>query len=95
MIVCAAKGFDSTGSKLGDAVREIEAMAAVRAPTQFVLAVVDGIGWHRRESDLRRIFELASSGRIDGLYSLAMLDDFRRDVARAARVRAVRKNRSP
>jgi len=33
-IVVAAKGFDSTGSKLTDAVREVEEMAAKRRPTQ-------------------------------------------------------------
>src|SRR5262249_4286019 len=36
LIVSAVKGFDSTGSKLTDAVREIEAMADVRRPRQFV-----------------------------------------------------------
>jgi|SRR6266542_6204878 len=88
-IVCAAKGFDSTGSKLTDAVREIEEMASVRKPSQYVLAVVDGIGWHRRQSDLRRIYELRQRDQIDGLYSLALLEEFRADVDRAARLRHV------
>ncbi|HEX6701164.1 MAG TPA: hypothetical protein VF101_10580 [Gaiellaceae bacterium] len=88
-IVCAAKGFDSTGSKLGEAVREIREMANVRKPTQFVLAVVDGIGWHRRRADLERIYGLFERGEIDGLYSLAMLDQFRRDVDQAARLRRI------
>ena len=57
-IVVAAKGFDSTGSKLTDAVREIEEMAAVRLPRQFVYVVVDGIGWKSRLNDLRRIYAL-------------------------------------
>lgn len=35
-IVVAAKGFDSTGSKLTDAVREIEEMADVRLPRGLV-----------------------------------------------------------
>ena len=82
-IVCAAKGFDSTGSKLTDAVREIEQMAAVRLPTQFVFAVVDGIGWKSRQADLRRIFALRETDQIDGLYTLAMLDQFSADLAEA------------
>ena len=45
LIVCAVKGFDSTGSKLTNAVREVESMASVREPQQFVYAIVDGIGW--------------------------------------------------
>ena len=55
-IAVAAKGFDSTGSKLTDAVREIEEMADVRLPRQFIMAVIDGIGWKSRQSDLRRIY---------------------------------------
>ncbi|HEX5582407.1 hypothetical protein [Gaiella sp.] len=88
-IVCAAKGFDSTGSKLGDAVTEIVHMANVRLPTQFVLAVVDGIGWHRRRADLERIYRLFENRQIDGLYSLAMLDEFRDDVDHAASLRGI------
>jgi hypothetical protein len=84
-IVCAAKGFDSTGSKLTDAVREIEAMAEVRLPNQFVFAVVDGIGWKSRKNDLRRIFNLLSTNSIDGLYSVGLLDEFAADVDAAAR----------
>lgn len=58
VVVVAAKGFDSTGSKLSDAVREIVEMAEVRRPTQFVMAVIDGIGWGHRKADLRRIHRL-------------------------------------
>lgn len=59
-------------------------MANVRLPTQFVLAVVDGIGWLRRGSDLARIVALREEGRIDGLYSIEQIDSFRADVARFA-----------
>lgn len=79
-IVGAAKGFDSTGSKLTDAVREIDAMANTRLPNQFVFAIVDGIGWMRRQSDLRRIYNLWSNRSIDGLYSLSRIDAFKSDL---------------
>lgn len=84
-IVVAAKGFDSTGSKLTDAVREIEDMANVRLPTQFVMAAIDGIGWKSRAADLRRIYDLRDEDRIDGLYTLNALGDFRTDLEAAAR----------
>jgi hypothetical protein len=87
MIVCAIKGFDSTGSKLTDAVREIESMADVRDPTQFVYAVIDGMGWLSRQGDLRRIYDLWSNRSIDGLYSLTGLAQFRVDLEQAARIR--------
>jgi len=84
-VVVAAKGFDSTGSKLTDAVREIEQMAEVRLPTHFVMAAVDGIGWKNRAADLRRIYDLRDADRIDGLYALTTLGDFRNDLEAAAR----------
>lgn len=86
-IVVAAKGFDSTGSKLTDAVREIEEMAAVRLPTQFVMVVVDGIGWKSRKADLRSIYNLWAARSLDGMYTLASLDAFRGDLEDAARLR--------
>ena len=86
-IVVAAKGFDSTGSKLTDAVREIEEMAEVRLPKQLVLAVIDGIGWKSRQSDLRRIHQRWADRQIDGMYTLVGLDRFRDDVTEFAQLR--------
>ncbi|HEX6748543.1 MAG TPA: hypothetical protein VF092_14695 [Longimicrobium sp.] len=83
-IVVAMKGFNSTGSKLSDAVREIVAMADARLPHQFVFAVIDGIGWKSRQSDLRRIYALWERRSIDGLYTLAHLDRFEQDLRSAA-----------
>jgi hypothetical protein len=88
-IAVAAKGFDSTGSKLTDAVREVEEMAEVRLPHQYVLAVIDGIGWKSRQADLRRIYELRQRQQIDGLYTLAMLEAFESDVLQAAKLRGL------
>jgi hypothetical protein len=86
-IVVAAKGFDSTGSKLTDAVREIQEMAEIRLPRQFVIAVIDGIGWKSRRADLKRIHELWATEQIDGMYTLATLDQFRADLEEAAKLR--------
>lgn len=82
-VVVAMKGFNSTGSKLSDAVREVEAMAAARAPSQYVFAIVDGIGWRNRRADLRRIHALWDRREIDGLYTLTHLDRFRTDLRSA------------
>lgn len=89
LIVVAAKGFDSTGSKLTDAVREIEEIADVRLPEQFVMVVVDGIGWKSRQADLRRIYDLWAARHLDGMYTLASLDAFRGDLENAARLRSL------
>jgi hypothetical protein len=88
-IAVAAKGFDSTGSKLTDAVREIEEMADVRLPRQFVIAVIDGIGWKSRQADLRRIFTLWENRQIDGMYTLVTHGVFRNDIEEAARLRGL------
>ena len=88
-IAIAAKVFDSTGSKLTDAVREVLEMGEVRKPRQFIIAVIDGIGWKSRRSDLQRIHDLWSQGQIDGMYSLASFDTFRDDLEDAARLRGL------
>lgn len=88
-IAVAAKGFDSTGSKLGDAVREIEEMADVRLPTQFIMIVVDGIGWKSRLNDLRRIYGLWEKRQIDGMYTLKSLTSLRHDLSEAAHLRSL------
>jgi len=74
---------------LTDAVREIEEMADVRLPRQMCLAVVDGIGWKSRVNDLRRIHKLYEDKRIDGLYTLNDLPQFRDDVRDFARLRGL------
>ncbi|MGB6164418.1 MAG: DpnII family type II restriction endonuclease [Pseudonocardiaceae bacterium] len=88
-IVVAAKAFDSTGSKLTDAVREIEEIADVRLPRQYIIAVIDGIGWKSRKADLRRRYDLWASEQIDGMYNLASLGQFRKDVEQAALLRGL------
>jgi hypothetical protein len=85
LITVAVKGFDSTGSKLTDTSREIEEMAKIRKPKQFIFAVVDGHGWHRRIGDLRRIHGLWESNEIDGLYNRASLNEFDGALQLAAR----------
>lgn len=85
LIVVAAKGFDSTGSKLTDAVREVEEMAEKRLPTQFVMAAIDGIGWKSRLNDLRKIYDLRASNQIDGMYTLEGLGEFRQDLETAGK----------
>ena len=89
VIVVAAKAFDSTGSKLTDAMKEVEDMSNVRKPTQFVLAAIDGIGWMSRQSDLQKIHDLWADGSIDGMYTLSMIEQFKHDLAEFASLRGL------
>lgn len=76
LITVAVKGFDSTGSKLSDATREIEQMVKVKTARQFVFAVVDGEGWLRRKRDLERIHSLWTQSLIDGVFTQSTLSQF-------------------
>ena len=64
-------------------------MADVRLPRQFVMAVIDGIGWKTRLSDLQRIYTLWTRDQINGMYTLANIDLFRDDLEEAARLRGL------
>ena len=88
-IVVAAKAFDSTGSKLTDAVREVEEMAEVRKGNQSVMAAIDGVGWLSRANDLRKIHTLWANGEIDGMYTVSTLDRFKTDLEAAARYKGL------
>ena len=84
LVAVAVKGFDSTGSKLSDAAREIEQMVEAKTARQYIFAVVDGQGWLRRQGDLRRIHALWDQKLIDGLYTRAQLADFGQALRQAA-----------
>lgn len=85
VIAVGCKGFDSTGSKLTAAVSEITEMVDVHRPHQYLMAVVDGIGWLGRMGDFRRMWEHFEQRRIEGLYTLSDLGQFRTDLRDAAR----------
>lgn len=89
LIAVAVKWFDSTGSKLTAAVREIEQMVEVKTPRQFIFGIIDGQGWLRRQGDLRRIHSLWEQDLIDGLYprsGLAAFEEALRDAATRVRL---------
>lgn len=83
-IAVAMKGYNSTGSKLTDAVREVERMVKVRETKTYIYVIADGIGWRGRKADLRRIYDFWDRGYIQGLYSLAQLDAFEQELRKAA-----------
>lgn len=89
LIVVAAKGLDSTGSKLTEAVREVQEVATYRKPSQMVCAVIDGMGWASRRADLQNLYNMWDNDTIDGFYTLSSLDRFRADVESQARIRGL------
>jgi len=59
-------------------------MTEVRTPNLYIFAVIDGIGWKSRQSDLQKIYTIAQNQYIDGLYNLNSLANFERDLIDAA-----------
>jgi hypothetical protein len=59
--------------------------ARIKTGRQFIFAVIDGAGWLRRQSDLRRIHDLREGDSIDGLYTISQLGEFRFDLESAAK----------
>lgn len=84
LIAIGVKGFDSTGSKLTAAVDEVRRMVAVRRPDQYMLAVVDGIGWHGRQGDLGRLVAMRDRAALNGLYTVQDLGELAVDLRDAA-----------
>ncbi len=84
LIAIAIKGFDSTGSKLSDAVKEIGQMVEAAMPQQFIFAVVGGLGWHRRTSDLDRILKFWERNEIAGVYTAGQMDELEKALRDAA-----------
>jgi hypothetical protein len=84
LIAIAVKVFSSTGSKLTDAIREINEMVEVKQTRQYIFAVVDGQGWMRRRNDLRGIHDLWADRLIDGMYPRGQLDGLAKDLKDAA-----------
>ncbi|HET9592501.1 MAG TPA: DpnII family type II restriction endonuclease, partial [Solirubrobacterales bacterium] len=85
LVAVGVKGFDSTGSKLTDARREIEEMVKVKTSNQFIFAIVDGQGWIRRQNDLRQIHALWVRREIDGLFNQHSLPEFEISLRAAGR----------
>ena len=80
-IIIACKGNDSTGSKQTVTFDEVVRVAAeVSTSRQSVMAVIDGIGWKKRQADLRRVYDLWQDQQIDGMYTVATLGQFREDL---------------
>jgi DpnII restriction endonuclease len=80
-IIIACKGNDSTGSKQTATFDELVRVATeVSTSRQCVMAVIDGVGWKKRQSDLRKVYKLWEDHQIDGMYTMATLGQFREDV---------------
>lgn len=72
-IIIEAKGYEATGSKLTDVLGDILKVLRVKDKSTHYFFVTDGIGWHRRLSDLKKIVEHHRRGDIEMIYTMSTL----------------------
>lgn len=75
-LLIEVKAYGATGSKQTDVLGDVQRIVdAKRHDTQFVL-FTDGLSWHERRSDLRKLVELQNDGRISRIFCRSMRDEF-------------------
>jgi hypothetical protein len=79
-ILIEVKAYGATGSKQTDALGDISRIVDEKRNDTTLLLVTDGVTWHDRLSDLRKLVELQNRGRIARIYMLKMADEMERDL---------------
>lgn len=81
-IVIEAKGYAATGSKQTDVLGDLKQIIRAKRGDTVLLFVTDGLTWRRRKNDLRKIVTLQNEGDVSKIYTRAMADDLKADLAR-------------
>lgn len=79
-IVIEAKGYGSTGSKMTDVIGDIAKIIEAKRQDTIFMLFTDGLSWHQRKSDFRKVVEYQNQGDIFRIYTLKMADAFRSDL---------------
>ncbi len=79
-ILIEAKGYAATGSKMTDIIGDIEKIISVKRGDTSLLFFTDGLSWHERRSDLRKIVEYQNRGDITRIYTKAHAVQFEADL---------------
>ena len=79
-IIIEAKGYEATGSKLTDVLGDILKVLKAKDENSHYFFVTDGIGWHRRLSDLKKIVEHHQHGNIEMIYTMSTLPDLKKAI---------------
>jgi hypothetical protein len=79
-ILIESKGYNATGSKMEDVTGDIEKIIAAKRPDTALLFFTDGLTWKQRKSTLRTIVRYQNDGDITRIYTLAMADQFEKDL---------------
>jgi hypothetical protein len=68
-IVIEAKAYEATGSKQTDVLGDVMKIIEAKSPHTYFFMVTDGRGWFRRDSDLKKLVEFHTDGRIDMIFT--------------------------
>lgn len=79
-ILIEAKAYGATGSKQTDVLGDISRICEQKRHDTDFLLVTDGITWHARTNDLRKLVTLQNQGKIGRIYTLRMTDELRKDL---------------
>lgn len=71
-IVIEAKGYGATGSKMSDVVGDVDSMINAKRSDTALLVVTDGMSWHQRQSDLKKLVKRQNQGDILRIYTKSM-----------------------
>jgi hypothetical protein len=81
-IVIEVKGYGATGSKMTDVIGDLDAIIQAMRRDTRLLFFTDGTTWQARLADLRDIVERQNQGKIAGIYTTSMRDEFVADLQR-------------
>lgn len=72
-IIIESKAYEATGSKQTDVLGDIRKIVEAREFETYFFVVTDGLGWHNRVSDLRRLVDFHQRGWVTMIYTRATL----------------------
>lgn len=79
-ILIEVKAYGATGSKMSDIIGDLDAIIGAKRHDTSLLFITDGLTWKARQSDLRKIIDRQSDGRINRIYTKQMRDPFKTDL---------------
>jgi hypothetical protein len=79
-VLIESKGYAATGSKMTDIIGDLQKIIAAKRPDTALLFLTDGLPWHQRQSDLRKIVDFQNQGEITRIYTTAMAEQFKADL---------------
>jgi len=80
-VLIEVKAYGATGSKQTDILGDLHRIVEQKRDDTYLMLVTDGITWHERLSDLRKLVQLQNEGKIFRIYTQAMEEEFRQDLA--------------